>query len=507
MMFRNLWRRIMGRKDQSPLRGRRPAGRRPAPWRALTLESLEDRVVPSFSPAVNLPTGAGPLSVVVGDFNADGVPDLATPNFLDGSVSVLLGHGDGSFQAARNTAINGAFSVAVGDFNGDGIQDLAVGTLAEDFLSPGGLSILLGNGDGTFQAPSLVLEGGCSFGDGCGTPNPVVGDLNGDGRLDIVATEFDAFTIGVLLGNGDGTFEFRPVAIPDNPLGAQLGDVNNDGHLDLVAVSPGHTFVDLLLGNGDGSFQPMQRIVAGPLPTTSVALADLNQDGALDIVTATTTTSNQSSVSVLLGRGDGSFQNPVLFPAVDHSVVAPETVVVGDFNGDGIPDVAALITQVQPGSRNVVSVVLGNGDGSLRPPEQTDIDPRVSIADGALVAADLNGDGLTDMVTANFGSDTVSVLFRQAPPANHAPSLAAIADRTVSSSQQVLTVQLSATDPDGDRLTFAATGQSLAFVLNQQAGGLSYHPEFDNVFGAGEKWMLAADGVTWYFLTADGTLS
>src|SRR5262249_27988495 len=159
--------------------------------------------------------------------------------------------------------------VAVGDFNGDGIPDLAVATLDPDTLG-GDLSILLGNGDGTFGAQTRVL----TTEEFLFVPTPLVGDLNGDGRLDIVTTTFGDSTLGVLLGNGDGTFEFHPFRIqdpvfarPGNPLGAQLGDINNDGHLDLVGLTD-QTFVSVLLGNGDGTFQPIQRLMPGQRPTS-----------------------------------------------------------------------------------------------------------------------------------------------------------------------------------------------------------------------------------------------
>src|SRR5262249_40609416 len=110
----------------------RPRLRRPPRLsRILRVEPLEARTVPSFLPPADYATDASPQAVVVGDFNADGVPDLVTPNFQGGTVSVLLGNGDGSFQGARNSVVNKAFSAAAGDFNGDGLQDLAVGTLGE----------------------------------------------------------------------------------------------------------------------------------------------------------------------------------------------------------------------------------------------------------------------------------------------------------------------------------------------------------------------------------------
>ena len=421
------------RTTRPPVRSRpRPAGAR------LSLESLEDRnlLSASFAPPVSFPTGAGPASVLVADFNADGVPDLLTANSLDASVSVLLGNGDGSFQPARNTAIDGFFmsefralEVAVGDFNGDGIQDLAVATLDPDTLG-GDLSILLGNGDGTFGAQTRVL----TTAEFLFVPTPVVGDLNGDGRLDIVTTTFGDSTLGVLLGNGDGTFEFRsfriqnpPFARAGNPLGAQLGDVNNDGHLDLVGVTEQH-FVTILLGNGDGTFQDAQNLVTGQLPT-SVALADLNQDGTLDIVSSHRTNSfsgdpRLSGVSVLLGNGDGSFQDPLRFATSTEASgnQSTEQVVVGDFNGDGIPDLAARVTVSNVGlpARRFVSVLLGNGDGTFQGPERTSIDQIASNSTG-VVAADLNGDGLTDVVTTHFNLNTVSVLLRE-------PEVAPISD-------------------------------------------------------------------------------
>src|SRR5262245_18792207 len=215
MKFRNAWRRIVGRKDRLPLHSCRPAGRRPAPGRALTLEPLEDRAVPAFLSPVSFPTGAGPGSVIVADFNADGIPDLLTTNHLDASVSVLLGNGDGSFQDARNTAIDGSFvsefrplDVAVGDFNGDGIPDLAVATLNPDTFG-GDLSILLGNGDGTFQAQTRVL----TTPEFLFVPTPVVGDLNGDGRLDIVTTTFAHAPLRALEGTGDGNSDFHPFRV------------------------------------------------------------------------------------------------------------------------------------------------------------------------------------------------------------------------------------------------------------------------------------------------------
>jgi hypothetical protein len=374
--------------------------------------------------------------VIVGDFNADGVPDLLTANRLDGSVSVLLGNGHGSFQAARNTAIDEHFvsgfrppiDVVVGEFNGDGIQDLAVATLDLDTFQ-GRLSILLGNGDGTFRAQTRVL----TTEEFLFVPSPVVGDLNGDGRLDIVTTTFADSTLGVLLGNGDGTFEFHsfrirtpPFARAGNPIGAQLGDLNGDGHLDLVGVTD-QQFVTILLGNGDGTFQDALNLVTGQLPT-SVALADLNRDGKLDIVTSHRTNSfsadpRLSGVSELLGNGDGSFRGPVQFPTSTDSSGAQSTlqVVVGDFNGDGIPDLAARVSVSNVGrpARQFVSELLGNGDGSFQGPERTDVNQITSNL-GGVVAADLNGDGLTDVVTAHFNRNTVSVLLRQAPPANPA---------------------------------------------------------------------------------------
>ncbi len=392
----------------------------------LTLEPLEDRTVPSFLAPVNYPIDAGPVSVVVGDFNSDGVPDLVTPNFQANSVSVLLGNGDGTFQAVRNSAANKVLNLAAGDFNRDGRLDLAIETLGEyPFFEDSSVSIMLGNGDGTFQAPYRVASNG----------TPVVGDLNGDGNLDLAVAfiDFSDHLVGVLLGNGDGTFQrggnFNTGGTPGGPT---LGDLNGDGKLDLVATNINRDSVIVMLGNGDGSLGTAVHITAGRFPG-SVALADFNGDGRLDVVATNRLSflsSFRSTVSVLLGNGDGSFRTAVQYD-VGPILSQPQTVVVGDFNGDGIPDLGAFVTSVQPGSRNVVSVLLGRGDGSFQSAGSVD----VNIGAQAVAAADFNGDGFTDLATASgFFEGTVSVLLNDRdwpvvtppdPPSEPAPPPAA----------------------------------------------------------------------------------
>src|SRR5438445_205625 len=192
----------------------------------------------------------GPSGIAVGDFNGDGKLDLAVVNFGDWNVYVLLSNGDGTFQAARSVyfASGGGFpwSIAKGDFNGDGKLDLVVSNYGDNSLS-----VLLGNGDGTFRpAPSLTV--------GYGPAGVVVGDFNGDGKLDLAVANLNDNTLSVLLGNGDGTFQTpQTFASPGmtHPYFVAVSDFNRDGKQDLVVTNHLYATVSVLLGNGDGTFQ------------------------------------------------------------------------------------------------------------------------------------------------------------------------------------------------------------------------------------------------------------
>jgi hypothetical protein len=259
---------------------------------------------PASSPD-SIPSGvSGPVSLAVGDFNGDGILDLAVADYSSNNVSILLGNGDGSFTPMPQTPATGSgpYSVAVGDFNGDGILDLAVANNGSS-----NVSILLGNGDGTFTPTST------SPSTGSGPSAVAVGDFNGDGKLDLAVT---GSTVSILLGNGDGTF--APVASSPaaggSPYAVAVGDFNGDGKLDLAVVNYEYG-VTILLGNGDGTFTPAasyQYAASGPI---ALALADFNDDGALDLATANYTTDN---VSVLLQ----------VVPAVAISSVSPGSVTL-----------------------------------------------------------------------------------------------------------------------------------------------------------------------------------
>jgi hypothetical protein len=310
---------------------------------------------------------------IVADFNGDGNADIAfNPQELN--TSILLGQGDGTFKLlSTNFSFDSldVVPVAVGDFNGDGKPDLVVVDLFNDDLG-----ILLGNGDGTF-ATSIIVTTPVSH---PYFPTVAVGDFNGDGRIDVAYTDLHA-GVTILLGKGDGTFQpavSYPVSLQAG-IGANLvivGDFNGDGKADLATTTSNSATVSILLGNGDGSFQPPIGVTVPDTPISLLA-EDLNKDGKTDLVIGQR---DNPVVSILLGKGDGTFQPPVNY-AISS---VPNSLAVGDFNGDGNADLAVT----------GLSILLGNGDGTFQLPINQTVSSSL-----LLVAGEFNGDGKTDLVT------------------------------------------------------------------------------------------------------------
>ena len=335
-------------------------------------------------------SNSSPYAIAVGDFNHDGKLDLAVVSGCcpAGGVSILLGNGNGTFQpAATYPAGDQPVSIVAADFNHDGNLDLAVANSLSTYLS-----ILIGNGDGTFQAStqSPALPAPANF--------VTVGDFNGDGKLDLVALSLNnpCKCISVLMGNGDGTFQDAVNTQPTFSIEAiGVGDFNGDGKLDLAAAGTfgsGST-VNILPGNGDGTFQYGASYPGGNVPA-SIAVADLNGDHKLDLAIAN---SEGQSVSVLLGNGDGTF-----LPAVYYPIPFPLSVTVADVNGDHKPDLVAANFEFSSGA----DVFLGNGDGTFQSPTFYPAGQEVSY----VATGDFNGDGKKDLVVADYRYDDVVVL-------------------------------------------------------------------------------------------------
>lgn len=333
-----------------------------------------------------------PSAVAVADFDRDGHMDFAVADAGDaGCVTILFGNGDGTFRTGPSYAIGGGSgptAITTGDFNQDGITDLLLNNFADFAGETPQLRLLLGNPDGTFQAPLVITYSANTH------PTAVVAaDLNGDGKLDVVAANLDlggngdaSFT--VLLGNGDGTFgppmeTFSP-AFPDN---VAVGDLNQDGKPDLIVAA--NTETDIYLGNGDGTFQ-----LSASYPgheVFSVAVGDFNGDAKPDVAASVL-----NGVEVLLGNGDGTFAAPVQYTTGGGDGV----LTLADVDGDGLLDIVGA-------AGNQLSVLLGNGDGTFG----AALTRTKGVGSGlaSIATGDFDQDGKIDLVTADQLSLDVAV--------------------------------------------------------------------------------------------------
>ncbi|WP_188113255.1 FG-GAP-like repeat-containing protein [Nocardioides humilatus] len=353
-----------------------------------------------FTPPTSYSTESSqPFSIASGDINGDGDPDVVTSQ--EAGVSILLGNGDGTFAGATQTpCMSGApDAVALADLDGDGDLDLIVGRggglHCGDANTSSGVSVLLGNGDGTFGAELRYPAGH--------TPDDVVtGFFNDDAIPDVVVADYGADTVTVLLGNGDGTLAAAThFPAGDTAIALAVGDLTGDGHTDIVVANYGSGGgVSILRGNGDGTFAAPTHVTIGAASNpyaTTLALADLDEDGNLDLVTAAGVGVVSGSASILLGNGDGSFGT-----ADNHDLPtsSPRSLTATDLDGDGHQDLAVAGGNYGSG----VSVLFGDGDGDLSKAT------RYNGGSTDLTVDDFDTDGRPDLASVDYQSHTVSVL-------------------------------------------------------------------------------------------------
>jgi hypothetical protein len=422
----------------------------------------------------------------VGDFNNDGIPDLVVTNTGDATVSVLLGKGDGTFGPAHDFLAGNLPSVVVtGDFDNDGNLDVAVAN-----QSTGGVSVLLGNGEGTFQRPRhFALLPGSSL----AALKLAVGHFHDPHILDLVAATISNSGLILLLGNGHGTFQTgRPLLDNSSVRDVAVADFNGDSKDDLVTINrsdphfPGRTVVDVLLGNGDGTFAPPVGTDLGPFDLSEgVMVSDFNGDGIPDVLTINRSSNPQ--LGELFGTGDGTFQ---VGPTTRLAGLQPDSVAIADFNGDGIPDLAIAFPEDEVARQTTVSVLLGNGDGTYQAPLTFD----VGSGPTSLAVGDFNSDGLPDLAVANLFSNGVSVLLNTGGESS-APISAGTAGllRVLVSNQESARIEAPTHQPPASRLREPAPAETMP-VLSASA---PVHQATDAMFDSSYRAHTPARSAEW----------
>lgn len=334
--------------------------------------------------------GVGPRQVTTGDFNHDGIQDLATANVDSSSVSILLGDGDGTFTTApvpNYTVGMQPADIVAADFNGDGRQDLATAGFGVNTVS-----VLLGNGNGTFIAGTPLATGTNPWG-------IAAGDFNSDAIVDLAVTNSTAGTVSVFRGTVGGfVLSSTPATNGASPVGVAVGDFDGDGDEDLVTANRSGASISVLIGNGSGGFAGGVPYAAGPSPYR-VSVAEINGDSVQDLAVATST-----GLMALRGNPNGTFVTPGAATVVGQS----EGLAVGDINADGLHDLL-----VSDRTAATLSVLPGVGTGIFAATTPLEAGQLGSIG---VTVGDFDADGNQDAATANRGSASVSVFRNNDPP-------------------------------------------------------------------------------------------
>jgi hypothetical protein len=360
-------------------------------------------IVPMFAQQMAVLTGLFASGVGIGDFNSDGLPDLAVTNQNANNVSIVFGNGAGAFGGKTELALSGPPQrISVADLNRDGKLDLVLPIQAKNTVS-----IFWGQGMGTFsEAENIPVEGGPFM--------PQVADLNADGKPDLAVTTtgMGSRRVAVLLGKNDGGFAaaqyYGGPSFGNSPNALGVEDFNRDGKLDLAIGGgpnspPDTNNMSVFLGDGKGSFSPPSYFTVGPSPQ-SMSLADFNVDGIVDIAISNSLPAGvNSTVSVLLGDGKGSFAARTPYPIGEVG----RGTGIADFNLDGKHDLV-----VANNNSKTVSVLLGDGHGGFGP--KTDFP--VGTNPRKLTVGDFNRDGKPDVAVPNTGSNDVSILLNSCVP-------------------------------------------------------------------------------------------